>query len=260
MASESTEGSTVTVSLPSDLEEWLDERAAERDVDRETVLRQLLAAYRVVVDAEEGSTADALASDVGVEGRVDEQLAPVQQRLDELEQQMSNQFEEVQRRLVQVKQEVDEKAPADHTHDRLERLPAVVEELDDLDSTVAALEARLDSADYETRLDGLESDAEQVRSRLETVARAVVGLRSRVTSLRASRQEVLTRIRQRAAAEDVEKARCENCEKLVTVALLAEPVCPHCGADLAALHPSERLFFGTATLETDRPQLAEAPE
>lgn len=46
MASESTEERTVSVDLPTDLADWLDEQASEQAIDRETLLVQLLAAYR----------------------------------------------------------------------------------------------------------------------------------------------------------------------------------------------------------------------
>lgn len=46
MASESTEQQTVSVELPSELADWLDEQASRRDVDRETLFVQLLASYR----------------------------------------------------------------------------------------------------------------------------------------------------------------------------------------------------------------------
>lgn len=54
MASESAE-SSLTVTLPDELGQWIDEQAAELDVDRETVLIQLLASYRAMVEFDEGA-------------------------------------------------------------------------------------------------------------------------------------------------------------------------------------------------------------
>lgn len=71
MASEPADES-VSVSLPPDLAEWVDERAATRDTDRETVLVQLLAAHRATEDIEDGteSTVDALTNSSDVESEV----------------------------------------------------------------------------------------------------------------------------------------------------------------------------------------------
>lgn len=74
MASESTDEETVTVSLPPELDRWLDERAEVLGVDREAVLEQLLASYRATVDFDgegsEGGTL-AVADSETVDGRVE---------------------------------------------------------------------------------------------------------------------------------------------------------------------------------------------
>jgi rubrerythrin len=48
MASESSEELTVSVELPAELVDWLDEEASGADVDRETMVTQLLASYRTM--------------------------------------------------------------------------------------------------------------------------------------------------------------------------------------------------------------------
>jgi len=50
MASESSSERTLSVTLPADLEEWLDEQAAAADIDREELLVQLLTTYRMTAD------------------------------------------------------------------------------------------------------------------------------------------------------------------------------------------------------------------
>ncbi len=50
MASESTETQTVTVSLPAELDDWLDDHAAALEVDQSTLLVQLLSAYRATAE------------------------------------------------------------------------------------------------------------------------------------------------------------------------------------------------------------------
>lgn len=266
MASETTEGASLTVALPSDLDDWLDERAEELEVDRETVLVQLLAAYRVAADIEEEPAVEelserlterdeTLAEVLDIDERIEEELAPIERDIDDLQERISDRIDEIRRRLVQVKQETDEKAPADHSHEELEKFPELLQEFESLRSTVSELQTVLEEGELIDRLDDVESDTERMQARLDTVARALVGLRSRVSKAATSRQETLTEIRQQAAAEDIETALCDNCENRVTVALLAEPTCPHCGAEYASIEPSERLFFGTATLSTDRPAL-----
>jgi len=65
MASESSEERTVSVNLPAELAEWLEEEARTRDVDRGTLLGQLLAAYRTTARLDGDIDADAVVSDAG---------------------------------------------------------------------------------------------------------------------------------------------------------------------------------------------------
>jgi predicted Zn-ribbon and HTH transcriptional regulator len=60
MAGESRETGTVTVSLPSELEAWVDEQAADLGVDRETLLLQLLSSYRATANGEDLAVAEDL--------------------------------------------------------------------------------------------------------------------------------------------------------------------------------------------------------
>jgi hypothetical protein len=63
MASESTEERTVSVTVPEDLADWLDEEASKRDIDRETLLSQLLASYRTTTELDGDLDAEALVLD-----------------------------------------------------------------------------------------------------------------------------------------------------------------------------------------------------
>ncbi|MFT4921203.1 MAG: chromosome segregation ATPase [Haloarculaceae archaeon] len=71
MASESAESASLTVTLPEDLDQWIDEQAAKLDVDRETVLVQLLASYRAMIDADERVDADGEVPAAGIEAIAD---------------------------------------------------------------------------------------------------------------------------------------------------------------------------------------------
>lgn len=48
------------------------------------------------------------------------------------------------------------------------------------------------------------------------------------------------------------KAKCEECGGTVSVALLTEPVCPHCDRGFVGIEPTRRLF-GSGTLVTGQP-------
>lgn len=63
MASESTEERTVSVTVPADLADWIDQEASEQGLDRETLLSQLLASYRTTTKLDGELDEDALVLD-----------------------------------------------------------------------------------------------------------------------------------------------------------------------------------------------------
>jgi len=76
MASESTE-EQMSVTLPADLSNWLDEHAASLDIDREQLLVQLVASYRTTAELDEDTSGTIFDTDsMGdpVEEYVDEQF------------------------------------------------------------------------------------------------------------------------------------------------------------------------------------------
>jgi len=95
MASESTEGTegSVSVDLPSEVHDWLEEKAAELGVERERVLVQLIAAYRTAAEFDDGPAVlgspdgSALPEDV-VADAVDERIADI------VDEQLSDSVEE----------------------------------------------------------------------------------------------------------------------------------------------------------------------
>ncbi|MFB6178793.1 MAG: hypothetical protein ABEI77_03600 [Halorientalis sp.] len=76
MASEPSDD-PVSVSLPPDLAEWVDQQAADRDTDRETILVQLLAAHQATaqLDGEADLDADVLARTTDLEDEVRDIIA-----------------------------------------------------------------------------------------------------------------------------------------------------------------------------------------
>jgi prefoldin subunit 5 len=264
MASEPTE--TVTVRLPSDLDNWLDEQARELGVNRETVLVQMLASYRATaeldgdIDAAEfefGAPSDEQLEEV-VDRRVEEALEAalaeqlpdatetierrVGSRVDSAQAEFQEKLEDVRERVVQVKQEADAKAPADHDHEEFDRLVAFGRHVDGLQEDVEHLTERLDATlpEQETAIEELEADLDTVQERLRTVAWAVRDLREDVendTGLAA-----VERVKRAAAKADVGRARCENCGNGVEVALLTDPHCPHCEATVTDVEEASGFF------------------
>jgi len=254
MASESSEERVVSARLPSALDEWLDAKAAELDVDRETVVVQLLSSYRAAAELDDGTgqlwdvedevrdvIADRLpdiASAVSDHVDTGDDVAAVENRLesdiDRVERDFDEKIQDVRERVVQVKQEADEKAPADHSHAELDDLSA---SLEDLDSRLDGIEGRLDDgqADRESLdervsdLEGAVDRLDDVEDRLQTVAWVVSDLKDAVDE-GLDGERAVDSLKQSAAKADVDRAICDSCEQPVDIALLSEPRCPHCEA------------------------------
>ena len=264
MASESTE--TVTVRLPSELDSWLDEQARDLEVNRETVLVQMLASYRATAELDgdidtaefefgapnDGELEEAVDQRVedAVGAALSEQLpdatGAVERRLEErvesAEREFQQKLEDVRERVIQVKQEVDAKAPADHDHGEFDRLVALGGHVDDLQGDVETLTERLDATlpEQETATEELEAELETVQERLRTVAWAVRDLRDDVEA--DDGFEPVERLKRAAAKADVDRARCENCGNGVDIALLTDPHCPHCEATVDDVEEASGFF------------------
>jgi len=263
MASESGDSASVTVSLPPDLEEWLDRQATALQVDREQALLQLLAAYRAADDAATGDIGDLLAPE-DVRPLVREVIEDLRREFEDLRSEYRETLEDVRHRVVQLKRETDAKADADdveadmdHLEQRIESLEAEYDRLTELNEVVDRLDRvedeldRLDRVEDELdRLDGIERNVEHLddaRDKLQTVAYVVRDLRDTIEG--GVGQEALERIKRQAAREDVGRGACGNCGEGVRIGLLTDPSCPHCDATLAGLEPSGRPFgLGSATL------------
>lgn len=287
MASESTEG--ITVELPPALDEWLEERAAQVDQPREAIVRQLLASYRTTVELED---ADSVASlfdiDSAVEATVADQLdaavaasvedavenrldATVQDRLpditDAVEGRLDDRFEgleddfqrkltDVRERVVQLKRELDGKAPADHeAFDAVEELEAeltalnreLVEVRDDVEADMADQSVRLD--EFESRFDEFEQRLGDTEDKLKRVAWVVSDLRDD-SGGRDAHQKAVDRVKRAAAQEGITTASCQSCGESVDIALLTDPQCPHCSATVSDVRPDGGIIRKKATLVT----------
>lgn len=293
MASEGVEDTTVPVSVSEDVRDWLDEQAAAADADPGEVAGRLLAAYHAVVEGDGGVDVDAPvpapatrpgaggpigdANANGVtEDELDERVAQLQDELHEL-------IEDVRKRVVQLKRELDEKAPADHEHDahealrsrvddaetrieelegdadRIEDFERTAERIDDLERDVDRLDESVGTIEdgfenYEEVLTFLVEETEAIQDRLDTLARAVVAVRSDVESIaaRRARREQVRELKRAASQYGVRRADCESCDATIEIALLTEPACPHCASQFTDLAPGTR-FLRSNTLETGAP-------
>jgi chromosome segregation ATPase len=238
MASESTEDGSLTVNLPSELDEWLSARARTLEVDREVVLLQLLSSYRAADELDDESLP--IAGPDAVEEVVADRMATVEQRHEE-------DIEDVRGRVVQLKRELDGKASAEHDHEQFERFEDLQAEVADVQSTVEDIEAELDStvAEHDVMIEDIDERLSNLQERLKTVAWVVSDLRDAYESQ--GGLEAVDRIKRAAAKADVDRAKCENCGEGVTIALLTDPECPHCQATVTNVEAADS-WFGSPRL------------
>lgn len=268
MASE--EHVDLSVQLPPELGEWLHDQASEQGVPPEALLEQLLSAYRTVSAANEDEAYDLSSLLADRRGELDERLETQREEYTDL-------IQDVRERVIQVKHETDEKAPADHTHEdlvaRLDELAETVEQvegveadLDDLETAVADVSAELDAGfdNYETILRYLSDTTDDLDTKLTKLARLTVDLREEILRLAAAeaRRSGVDTLRLAANREGIERAKCEECSSTVRIALLTEPACPHCAATFTDVQASDSFGpFGSNRLLTgDAPALPESAE
>lgn len=251
MATESADESDLSVSLPPPLEEWIDERAASLGVDREELLVQMMSAYRAAADLEDDDGAtpapDQAAVREQVEAEVRAQLADLDdgsaadERLDELEENLEQDLESLRNRVLQLRDAVRNRAKTDHTHEEFQRLG---DRLDEVATEVAAL-SEADSK--------LETGVADVTSKLDTLARVVLELRNDDGEAAPERRRHLEQLRATANRRGVTDADCGACGASVSIPLLSEPACPHCGAELRDI-TTTGLIFTHATLVGPEPE------
>lgn len=260
MENESTEGRTLSLELPAALDEWLTERASELDVDRSELIIQLIGGYQVAADTADGESVEALEEaietgtvdiDGDVQEAVDEAVASaapdetaiasrvtdrVDDRIDTLEAEIDEKLDDVRRRVVQVKQETDAKAPVEHTHQGLDQVERVVDEVERLREQVSELAAAAG------REDDLAAELEDAQRKLTRLARVVVEMREAGDD----RDETLASIERTAAREGYEQATCGTCGETISVALLPEAACPHCESPFGGIVDPPGGLFGSS--------------
>lgn len=257
MASESSEGARISVEVPPPLEEWLSRRADSSGMDREELLVGLLGAFKEAT--EEGNP--------DVETVVDERVGPlVDRRLDQFDEDLERKLDDIRRRVVQLKKEVDGKVAEG-------RFEALAEQVDELDERLRELDEALwgldteKLSDHDERLDELEVSLQtrtettvelderldDLESKLTRVARVVVALRKEheespeaetedVPELPTGTDETLLEIKRQAAREGITSAECDACGESVELSVLPESACPHCGAAFGGLDGRGGMF------------------
>jgi hypothetical protein len=202
MASESSEDLTVSVDLPADLVEWLDEEATAADVDRETAITQLLASYQTIsrlngdvdhesaqfdadelVDALEDGLSEKVESEV--EAAIEQPDAlndEAAQRIDSVESTLSDEIDAVESTLSDQIESVESEL-----HDRIESVESDFDEkIKDVRKRVVQLKKETDKKapkkhthpeiealdDLETDIDMLEDELESVNSDYKELATA----------------------------------------------------------------------------------------
>ncbi|WP_324662666.1 hypothetical protein [Haloarcula sediminis] len=288
MASEPTDEGVVAVELPPELDEWLDERARELGEPREELVTQLLTAYRTTTERDGGDLAAALdverrvedamqdELDATVAAAVDDALADrvdstvrdrlpditdavesrVEGRLKDVEDEFTEKLTDVRERVVQLKRELDGKAPADHeAFETVAELDESVAELnrelvavrDEFEADLAAQTERVD--EIEERFDEVEERLDDTEEKLRRVAWVVNDLRDDQGG-RDAHQKAVDRIKRAAAQEGISSASCQNCGESVEIGLLTDPNCPHCDSTISDVQPEGGIIRKKASLVT----------
>jgi predicted transcriptional regulator len=291
MASE--EHIDVSIRLPPDLGEWLDEQAAEMNRSREDIVREIVAAYQsmtesdasedvlTLADLEEYVHGDDLEDYVQTDDLEDyvqtddledyvqtddlEDYVQTDDLTDELDEQnetFTDLLDDVRRRVVQVKREADAKAHAEHEHVALEeRLEAMEDDVTSLSEAVGRVEEDLDAGfeNFEDVLEYLTETTDELERKTGTLARVLVDVRTEVKRLSAqeARRAETEAIQLAANREGVEQATCEECGSPVDVSLLSAPECPHCASTFNDVEKRSGLFSSNRLVTGDPPALPE---
>jgi hypothetical protein len=236
MASES-RGPSVTVSLPPELEQWLDEQARDLGTDRETVLLQLLSSYRAAED---------LGDDIGTVEGDDALLAPddvepivrdvLTDRLPDLTDAVADRVaddlhEELTAEITEAVREDLESGPDADLAARIDDLEAQYrEDLDDVREKVIRVKRDADSKapaghghDEFERIEAIEADLDRLERRADQhadlgdrvadLSSELDGVESRLDALRSDLEDVDT-----DRIDDIESDLSDAEEKLTTVA------------------------------------------
>lgn len=228
MATESAADTELSISLSPGLSEWLDERANALGIDRETLLLELLGTYRDAADIDGEDFATLLSNaDAGVE---EDRLDDLDGRIDEVDAALSEHVEDLRSRILQLKDAVNSRAPAEHDHPRIETLAqrtgVLSTDLDRLESEMSDVASEIEGLTAD--LDSTDDRLETVETKLDRLARAVLELKRRSEGV-ADSADALDSLRRTANRRGTVAADCGECGERLRIDLLTEAACPHCG-------------------------------
>ncbi|WP_226479569.1 hypothetical protein [Natrinema amylolyticum] len=243
MSSQDRDDGGVSFALSAEVDDWVAEEAARRGETRDDLCRLVTAAQRVATD-----------DDLELTDRDD--LIALRGQLEAQREEFTALLEDVRDRIVEVKRDANEKAPAEHDHPD----HPTDDDLAALRGELAALERTLDDGfdNFETVLEDLIAETDALADRSALLARAVVDLREH-------RDERATRKRNRAATDDlklasnrlgIRTAACADCSASVDIALLTAPECLYCASGFTDVEERSSIF-GTHRLVTGEPPALE---
>ncbi|WP_318568459.1 CopG family transcriptional regulator [Salinigranum marinum] len=250
--------------LPETLRTWVDEQAAVSGEDTDELLSRAVTLYRLVEEHAASADADIPPGDgfddqlTGFDDRLtefDDRLRSVDRRVETVEADLDEKVTDLRERVIQVKREVDGKAPADHDHAELrERVDRAGASATRASERIDELEAHVDSGfeNYEEIAEHLTDTTDDLDEKLTRLASVVVDLRRRTAEAERAlaTREAVDDLKTAAARHGETTANCDGCGSRVAIGLLTEPRCPHCDVRFAGVEPSPR-FFGSATLTVD---------
>lgn len=261
-------GDPVAADLPPDLAAWLEERAAEANVEPAELLTRFVTAYRAAEGAES-------VDEVPTAEDVDQ----LHRELDALQSDVDEKIGDVRQRVIQVKREADAKAPAQHDHEKLaaelstlkDRMEVLAEEAgtsEEFENEIASLSTRIEELEentksgfenFETILEDLIDRADELETRLETLGRAAVRLQDAIKEFRTqtSAREQVESIHREANRKNIEQAACEDCGATIDISLLTEPACPECGESFAGVKRRSRFWQSHMARTGEPPAIAE---
>ncbi|QDX40615.1 hypothetical protein [Salarchaeum sp. JOR-1] len=263
-----TSETTREVSVSGGAAEWLEARADESNLDPDAFLMRLVAAFRTIEESGDVSFAteselDDLSGDV----------AALEDDVDALRSATEDDLEDVRERVVEVAEELDEKADAQHDHSELtERIDTAVETVRELREETRAVSEEVDDLrewatdgfeNYEDVLEYLTETTEELDEKVGTLARVLVEVRRSTGSLAAAEEEraAAGALKHMANEQGVREAVCGECENAVDIALLTDATCPFCQSTFSGVESSRRFgLFQSATLTTGERPALEAPD
>ncbi len=235
MATESAADTELSVTLSPSLSAWIEERAATLGVDRETLLVHLVKTHREAADFDDDLAALLSDGHAEGEGTIDE----LNERIGEVDAALSEHVEDLRGRILQLKDAVNSRAPAEHDHPRIE---AIAERERTLSTDVQRTESDLDAV--ESELEALLDDLEATDERLETAETKLYRLAEVVLELKrqsggtSRRAEALEHLRRVANRRGTTEGVCGGCGKRLRIGLLTDAACPHCSHEFRGIERS----------------------